>query len=149
MKRKINLLALFILLISSSVSAQVAETGNASFYADKYEGELTASGQVFSQSKLTAAHRTLPFGTKVRVTNLENQKSVEVVINDRGPFTASRIIDVSKSAAQKLDFISQGKTKVKIEVIQPEADLKKNIKATNTSLQKERKKERKKREQRH
>jgi rare lipoprotein A len=96
--------------------AQV-QTGKASFYADKFEGHPTASGEKYKHSKLTGAHRTLPFGTKVKVTNLSNNNSVEVIITDRGPFVDGRIIDLSKSAAEKLGFIAQGLTEVQIEVL--------------------------------
>src|SRR5690606_25839124 len=73
----------------------------------------------YRHNKLTAAHKTLPFGTRVRVTNLSNNKTVDVVINDRGPYVENRIIDLSKSAAEKLDFINQGLADVKIEVLDP------------------------------
>lgn len=96
--------------------AQV-QTGKASFYADKFEGSTTASGEKYKHSKLTGAHKTLPFGTKVRVTNLANNQSVEVIINDRGPYVDGRIIDVSKSAAEQLGFINQGLAEVNLEVI--------------------------------
>ncbi|MBL6449887.1 septal ring lytic transglycosylase RlpA family protein [Fulvivirga sp. 29W222] len=96
------------------------EQGKASFYANKFEGRPTASGEKYRHNKLTAAHRTLPFGTMVKVINLANSKSVTVRVNDRGPFIKGRIIDLSKSAAQKLDFIRQGTTNVKIEVISVE-----------------------------
>ena len=98
--------------------AQV-QTGKASFYADKFEGSSTASGEKYKHSKLTAAHKSLPFGTKVRVTNLANNQSVEVIINDRGPYVDGRIIDVSKSAAEQLGFVNQGLAEVKLEVIDP------------------------------
>ena len=94
-----------------------SQTGKASFYADKFEGHLTANGEKYHHNKLTAAHKSLPFGTRVRVTNLANQQTVEVVINDRGPYADGRIIDLSKSAAEKLNFVNQGLTDVKIEVI--------------------------------
>ena len=93
------------------------QTGKASFYSDKYDGHLTASGEKYKHTKLTAAHKTLPFGTKVRVTNVANSQSVEVVVNDRGPYVDGRIIDVSRSAAEKLGFINQGLADVKIEVL--------------------------------
>ncbi len=93
------------------------QSGKASFYADKFEGSPTASGEKYKHNKLTAAHKTLPFGTKVRVTNVENNKTVEVVINDRGPYVEGRVIDLSKSAAEQLDFINRGITEVQIEVI--------------------------------
>lgn len=92
-------------------------SGKASFYADKFEGHATASGEKYKHSKLTAAHKTLPFGTVVRVTNIANKKTVEVTINDRGPYVDGRIIDLSKSAAEKLDFIAQGLADVTVEVI--------------------------------
>ena len=107
---------LSLLLFSTILFAQVHQ-GKASYYADKFEGRLTASGVKYKHSKLTAAHRLLPFGTKVKVTNLSNNKTVIVEINDRGPFVTGRIIDLSKSAAEKLDFLHSGITEVSIEVI--------------------------------
>jgi rare lipoprotein A len=101
-----------------SLIAQV-QTGKASFYADKFEGVFTASGEKYKHNKLTAAHKTLPFGTKVRVTNLANNQSVEVVINDRGPYVEDRIIDLSKAAAEQLGFINKGLADVKLEVVDP------------------------------
>ncbi|HAI84313.1 MAG TPA: septal ring lytic transglycosylase RlpA family lipoprotein [Chitinophagaceae bacterium] len=89
-------------------------TGKASYYADKYEGRKTASGEVYRGSKFTAAHRTLPFGTIVTVRNLKNNKTVVVKINDRGPFVAGRIIDLSKAAARKIDMIKDGVVSVEI-----------------------------------
>ncbi len=94
-----------------------SQIGKASFYADKFEGRMTASGEKYKHSKLTAAHKTLPFGTKVRVTNMNNNQTVEVVVNDRGPYAEGRIIDLSKSAAEKLGFVHLGLTDVKLEVI--------------------------------
>src|SRR5690606_24032857 len=94
-------------------------SGKASFYADKFEGRPTASGQKYRHNKLTAAHKTLPFGTKVKVTNTQNDKSVEVVINDRGPWVEGRIIDVSRSAAEALGFVNYGLADVRLEVIDP------------------------------
>jgi rare lipoprotein A len=99
-------------------NAQI-QTGKASFYADKFEGSPTASGEKYKHSKLTAAHKSLPFGTKVKVTNVQNEKSVEVVINDRGPYVDNRVIDLSKSAAERLDFVNQGLADVKIEIVDP------------------------------
>jgi rare lipoprotein A len=111
-------LTFFLSFFACSLMAQV-QTGKASFYADKFEGVYTASGEKYKHSKLTGAHKTLPFGTKVRVTNLENNKSVEVVINDRGPYVEDRIIDLSKGAAEQLGFINKGLADVKLEVIDP------------------------------
>ncbi len=109
---------LIVSLLSGALQAQqFRQTGLASFYADKFEGRLTASGEKFRQNKLTAAHRTLPFGTLVRVKNLDNGKEVTVRINDRGPFVEGRIIDLSKSAARKLDFIQQGVVRVELVAI--------------------------------
>ena len=109
-------LALSLLLLTTTVFAQIHK-GKASYYADKFEGRLTASGAKYKHTKLTAAHKLLPFGTKVKVTNLDNNKTVIVEINDRGPFVSGRIIDLSKSAAKKLDFIHAGITEVSIEVV--------------------------------
>ena len=91
--------------------------GKASYYADKFQGRKTASGELYDRNKLTAAHRTLPFGTVCKVTNLNNNRSVIVKINDRGPFATSRIIDLSYRAMQQLDGISDGIIDVKVEVI--------------------------------
>ncbi len=112
-------LPVLLLLAFSLTSLAQVQTGKASFYADKFEGSPTASGEKYRHNKLTAAHKTLPFGTRVRVTNLSNNKTVDVVINDRGPYVENRIIDLSKSAAEKLDFINQGLADVKIEVLDP------------------------------
>jgi len=86
----------------------------ASYYGGKYIGRPTASGEIFVADKLTAAHKTLPFGTMVKVTNLSNNKSVIVRINDRGPFVKGRIIDLSELAAKKIDMMQQGIVKVTI-----------------------------------
>lgn len=91
------------------------QEGVASYYANRLHGRPTASGETYDSEKLTAAHRTLPFGTKVKVTNLRNDKSVVVTINDRGPHHKNRIIDVSKAAAQKLGFLNKGTTRVRLE----------------------------------
>ena len=110
----IPLLLLFFAVIPSLAQNQ---TGKASFYADKFEGRPTASGEKYKHSKLTAAHKTLPFGTKIRVTNLANSQAVEVVVNDRGPYVDGRIVDLSKSAAEKLGFINVGLADVKLEIV--------------------------------
>lgn len=99
---------------STSAGAYTQE-GIASYYADKYEGRPTASGEIFRQDLLTAAHKTLPFGTMVTITNLKNGKKIRVKINDRGPFVAGRIIDVTSRGARELDFIRDGIVNVKIE----------------------------------
>ncbi len=91
--------------------------GSASYYARRFHGRRTASGTVYDENEMTAAHRTLPFGSKVRVTNLSNQRSVVVTITDRGPFKRHRIIDLSRRAAEKLGFVRKGVTKVRLEMI--------------------------------
>src|SRR5258706_2383625 len=96
---------LFFILATASISVAQIQTGKASFYADKFEGILTASGEKYKHSKLTAAHKTLPFGTRIRGTNQANRKSVEVIVNDRGPYDANRIVVLSKSATVKLGTI--------------------------------------------
>ena len=93
----------------------VTETGYASFYSDSFDGKPTSNGETFRQNKLTAAHKKIVFGTEVKVTNLANNKSVIVRINDRGPFVSGRIIDLSKAAAKQIDMINAGVAKVKIE----------------------------------
>ncbi len=107
----------FAIVLSSTVVFAQVQTGKASFYADKFEGTPTASGEKYHHNKMTAAHKTLPFGTRVRVTNLSNNESVEVIINDRGPYVENRIIDLSRSAAEKLGFVNQGLADIKLEVI--------------------------------
>ena len=98
-------------------AAGPARTGVASYYADKFQGRRTASGERFDQRKMTAAHRTLPFGTRVRVTNATNGRSVVVRVNDRGPFVNGRVIDVSRAAAEKLGMVRAGLAQVKVEVL--------------------------------
>ena len=93
------------------------EVGQASYYAAPYHGRATASGERFDTHKLTAAHRTLPFGTRVRVTNLRNGKSVVVTITDRGPFKKGRVIDVSEKAARELGFVRAGTAHVRVQVL--------------------------------
>ena len=112
--KKHYLLFLIMLLSAGSYAQNFTQTGLASFYADKFEGRLTANGEKYKHSKMTAAHKTLPFGTILKVKNIDNGKVVEVRVNDRGPFVEGRIIDLSKSAAEKLDFINQGIVKVEI-----------------------------------
>lgn len=101
----------------SATSGVYSAEGLASWYGRAWNGRKTASGKRFRHTKLTAAHRTLPFGTKVLVTNLANDKVVEVVINDRGPAIKSREIDLSHAAAKKLGFVGAGVTKVRIEAL--------------------------------
>lgn len=110
----------FILIsffFSFTFFAQSQQKGKASYYADKFEGRSTASGQVYQHHLKTAAHRTLPFGTLVKVTNVYNNKTVVVIINDRGPFSHGRIIDLSKSAAREIEGVRQGVFPVEIQVL--------------------------------
>ena len=123
----ISLILVYIALTLSGCSGLVKrvetagsgyqETGKASFYAMKFQSRKTASGGLFDQSAFTAAHRTLPFGTKVKITNVRNGKSVIVRINDRGPFVRGRIIDLSRSAFSKIGNTSVGGIDVKLEVV--------------------------------
>lgn len=91
------------------------EVGEASWYGPGFQGKETANGETFDQKEMTAAHPTLPMGTKAKVTNLDNGKKVEVRINDRGPYVGDRVIDLSGAAAKKLDMKEDGTTEVKIE----------------------------------
>ena len=109
--------SLYLILFASiicSCGKFVTQTGKASYYSDGLAGNKTANGEKYKPNEYTAAHKKLPFGTKVTVTNLSNGKSVTVRVNDRGPFVAGRIIDVSKVAAKELGLVSAGVAKVKI-----------------------------------
>ncbi|MEN0040106.1 MAG: septal ring lytic transglycosylase RlpA family protein [Pseudomonadota bacterium] len=116
MKTVLTAIALSLALIAPAA----AQTGSASWYA--LDGNMTASGERMNSSKMTAAHRKLPFGTKIKVTNMHNKRSVVVRINDRGPFAKGRILDVSKAAARKLGFVSRGHARVRIERVFPQHD---------------------------
>ena len=94
------------------------QVGEASFYGNEFAGRKTASGAVYYPRALTAAHRTYPFGTVVRVTNMNNGKFALVRINDRGPFVKGRIIDLSEAAAEKIDMVKDGVVRVKLEVVE-------------------------------
>jgi rare lipoprotein A len=107
-----------LVLLATTMLANALEYGKASFYSVKTNrGSITASGERLNDTKLTAAHRTLPFGTMVKVTNLSNGRYVFVRITDRGPFISGRVIDVSLAAATSLDFKHKGITKVKVESV--------------------------------
>ena len=128
-------LSLILLMIAISASAQdFHQEGMASYYANKFEGRLTANGEIFSNTKLTAAHRTLPFGTKVLVTNISNNKTVVVRINDRGPFIKGRIIDLSQIAAKELGCYREGITNVSIEQLKSPLIFKKRLKPLNSQV---------------
>jgi rare lipoprotein A len=94
-----------------------SENGKASWYGNEYDGRKTASGEVFDQWAMTAAHRELPFGTVVLVKNLDNGRTVKVRINDRGPFIRGRIIDLSRGAAERIDLVRDGVAPVRLEVV--------------------------------
>ncbi|MCF4994163.1 septal ring lytic transglycosylase RlpA family protein [Pseudomonas syringae] len=93
------------------------QSGVASYYGAKHHGKRTASGEAFNQNALTAAHRQLPFGTRVKVTNLKNDESVVVRINDRGPHTRGRLIDVSRGAAEQLGMLRSGTARVRVQAL--------------------------------
>lgn len=101
----------------ASAAVRSVSTGQASWYGPGFYGNRTANGEVFRPGTLTAAHRSLPFGTRVRVTNLNNGRSTVVRINDRGPFHGNRVIDLAHGAAQNLGVISSGVAQVKLEVL--------------------------------
>lgn len=105
------------------------EEGMASWYGPGFHGKKTASGEVFNQYAMTAAHKTLPLGTRVRVTNLDNERSVLVRINDRGPFSKERIIDLSRAAASRLEITGRGTGRVRVQSLGglPEVDVKGDI----------------------
>jgi rare lipoprotein A len=104
-------------LLPLSVDAQT-ETGTASFYHNKFEGRRTSSGEVFKQGLYTCAHKTFPFGTILKVTNLSNDSTVVVKVNDRLPQRSKRCIDLSMVAAKQLNFVGKGLTKVRVEKIE-------------------------------
>jgi rare lipoprotein A len=122
--RKCILLTVIIFLFIGIGQASFAQentqtqTGAASWYGSKYHGRKTSSGERYNKNDMTAAHNTLPFGTKVKVTNLANNESVILRINDRGPYVGHRIIDVSEVAARKLSIHKQGVAQVKVEVVE-------------------------------
>ena len=101
---------------SPAVPAKLPQTGEASWYGAQHQGKQTASGTIYDQARLTAAHPSLPFGSRIKVTNLGNGKSVEVEITDRGPFAENRIIDLSQAAAKALEMIESGPATVRLEV---------------------------------
>lgn len=114
-----RLILMFLLIIGCSFmkASDYTQTGRASFYANKFHGKRTSSGEIFQQDNLTAAHKTLKFGTMVKIVNLANDSVVTVKINDRLGKSSASIIDVSMKAAKQLNFVNKGHTKVKIEAI--------------------------------
>lgn len=152
-KRSGNLLLITVFLASCGVSNRgvtsgsnsstsrsgdkisAIETGEASWYGPDFHGRQTANGEKYDMDGLTAAHRTLPFNTQVLVENLDNGKTVEVRINDRGPFAKDRIIDLSKGAATKVDMIGPGTARVRIYIIGENKNLPNNIKEAKYTVQ--------------
>lgn len=118
---------MLLVFMTQAISVQATEhrlQGVASYYSDYHHGKLTANGERFNMYDLTAAHRTLPLGSKVKVTHLKSGKSIIVKINDRGPYVKGRVIDLSKAAAERLGMLSSGLGQVKIDVIyKPERNL--------------------------
>ncbi len=117
--RSLGLLACLLLL--TGVASSDSFSGQASYYHDKFEGRPTASGEPYSKEQLTAAHRTFAFGTRLKVTRIDNGQCVEVRVNDRGPHSPSRVVDLSRRAAEELGLISAGVAEVQIEVLDGEA----------------------------
>jgi len=118
-KLSMILLTVFVICTGSTTKEEYYEevdSGIASYYGTQFHGRKTASGEIFNQYKLTAAHKTLKLGTIVKVTNTSNGKSVIVKINDRGPFIKGRVIDLSTKAAEELGYKNKGTTHVKIEI---------------------------------
>ena len=113
-------LFLFLLLttlVPASLRAQQVQEGMASYYNDKFHGRKTASGEPYDKTRFTTAHRTLPFGTILRVTNLSNGRTVNVKVNDRGPHKPERIVDLSRAAAEQIDLVRAGVARVRVEVV--------------------------------
>ena len=121
--RLIHIILLLTFFISFGEDIYGQEEGLASFYHTRFHGRKSASGEIHNANDLTAAHRTLPFGTYLRVTNLSNMKRVVVRVTDRGPYRKTRIIDVSSKAAEILEFKKKGVTRVRIEVVPSDLDL--------------------------
>ncbi len=118
MRNYVIVLTLLISMLSSNFAfCQSEEYGIASFYDDSFQGAKTSSGEAYDKDKYTGAHKKLPFGTIVRVTRLDTKESVKIRINDRGPYIKGRIIELSKRAAQKIDLVKAGVSRVKVEVL--------------------------------
>lgn len=115
-----RIITYIFLLTICNITIYAQETGTASFYNKKFHGRKTTSGERFDNKLYTAAHKSLPIGTRVKVTNLANDKSVIVKVNDRGYFKHGRVIDITYGAAKEIDMIRYGIVKVKLEVLPPE-----------------------------
>jgi rare lipoprotein A len=116
LSRSIFLLA-FLAITACSGTKKFTEVGQASYYSNKFQGRKMANGDRYRKGKLTAAHKTLPFGTKVKITNQQNGKTVKVKITDRGPHSRGRIVDLSLAAANRLDMVDAGTAPVKLKVV--------------------------------
>lgn len=126
-----------LLVIPFCIANAQVEFGTASYYGVDFHGKPTASGETYSQNKLTAAHKTLPLGTILKVTNAQNNKSVYVKVNDRGPFVKGRIVDVSTKAAELLGFRNKGTAYVKLEVVEPNSIPSDLLDSTTTDIAKQ------------
>ncbi len=118
-----------------ALHAGMSETGIASWYGHPYHGRAAASGEIYDMEKLTAAHRTLPFGTVVRVRNLSNDLSVDVRINDRGPFVGDRIIDLSRAAARQIQMIGPGTARVRLLLLKLPSEAEAEVEASYFAVQ--------------
>ena len=114
-------LLLLALAACGTSKSTFTQSGQGSYYADKFRGRPTASGTPYRPSKLTAAHNTLPFGTKIRVTNTRTGRSVKVTVNDRGPHVKGRIVDLSKKAARRIGLVDAGVAPVQLKVVRAAA----------------------------
>ena len=138
MKKQAFLLTLMtILVMPMFLQAQQEELGLASYYSDLFHGKPTASGELYDKDKMTAAHKTLPFGTTIKVTRLDNGKSVQVRVNDRGPYISGRIVELSRAAAEKIGLVNDGVTRVKVEVVADNAKTEVATASPKTSEKKE------------
>ena len=124
------------MILCSTLLSFGQEEGLASFYADKFQGSATASGEKYDKDLNTAAHKTHPFGTILKVTRLDNGKFVIVRVNDRGPFYRNRVVDLSKKAAKKIDLIKAGTAMVKVEVVSKPDELNKTLSKTKKPVSK-------------
>jgi rare lipoprotein A len=115
-------LAFIIFTIGFTGLVAAQEYGLASYYSDKFQGRPTASGELYDKDKMTAAHKTHPYGTYIRVTRLDTKKSVVVRVNDRGPYISGRVVDVSRKAAEQLGLVADGTARVKLEVVSKPTD---------------------------
>lgn len=121
MKRLFSLIIVFIAILSVFSFKENTKTSTASYYHDKFNGKRTASGEIFDNDGLTAANKTLPFGTKVRITNMKTGRSVIVRVNDRGPFNKNRAFDLSKAAFREIADMNTGIIPIEYEIIEEDS----------------------------